>query len=110
MARVTPSFTPGNKAHLRKLLSDEYQKEIIRLQGKLVAGDEDYFCECFTDKHTPGQYGNTQVSENMRIAQVIKYSKGGRIQFGNVDETRISIFDQIEGQPGGIQFPPRNKF
>lgn len=107
---TTLNFTPGNKAHLKKLLSNEYQKEMVRLQGAIVAGDKDYFCQCFIDKATPNHYGNTQISENMRIAQVIRNSNGGRIQFGNQAVRRVTFLDGAEGQPGGLQFSPRNKF
>jgi hypothetical protein len=110
MATTTLNFTPGNKAHLKKMLNNEYYKEIARLQGRIVSGDEDYFCECFVDKATPGHYGNTTISENMRIAQVINNSRGGRVQFGNQNSAHITFLNQIEGQPGGIQFPPKNNF
>jgi len=49
--------------------------------------------------------------ENIRIAQILNSSLGGRIRFGNFG-TPI-IIDEIgrrQGQPGGMRGPLRNKF
>ena len=45
-----PGSIPGNKKHLRRLI--DYNSKIIlfNLESKIVAGDQDYFCQCFQDK------------------------------------------------------------
>jgi hypothetical protein len=106
-------FTPGKKAHLRKLLTNEYQRALIKLEGSLVGDDPNYFCQCFVDKvekDSQGQYNNSQQSENMRISGVLKTYLGGRIKFGNTDDARIRMFGGVEGQNGGIPATLRNKF
>lgn len=113
MATTTLQFTPGKKAHLRKLLSNEYQKALVKLEGSLVGDDPNYFCECFVDKvnkNSQGQYNNSSQSENMRVAQVVNTHLGGRIMFGNRNDAYIQFLGGREGQSGGMPQVLRNKF
>ena len=49
--------------------------------------------------------------QNERLATIIKYSPGGRIQYGNQGIVRPTTFlGRTEGQPGGIIGPLKNKF
>lgn len=102
------NFTPGKKAHLRRLI--EYQSKI---ESQLVAGNPYYFCNCFSERFDK-QYNGTNnpfQTENERISQILSNSLGGRITFGNFGQPyQIDYLGNIEGQPGGSKKPPRNKF
>jgi len=48
---------------------------------------------------------------NLRIAQVLNSSLGGRIRFGDIGAPIIiDAIGRREGQPGGVRGPLRNKF
>uniref|UniRef100_A0A6C0HCJ7 Uncharacterized protein n=1 Tax=viral metagenome TaxID=1070528 RepID=A0A6C0HCJ7_9ZZZZ len=50
-------------------------------------------------------------TQNERIATIIKYSPGGRVQYGNPCSIKPTTFlGRTEGQPGGIICPLKNKF
>ena len=50
-------------------------------------------------------------TQNERIATIIKYSQGGRVQYGNRGSNQPTTFlGRTEGQPGGIIGPLKNKF
>lgn len=49
----------------------------------------------------------TQVS---RTVSNIRYGFGGTTRFGNGPISRIAFLGKLEGQPGGIVGPLRNKF
>jgi hypothetical protein len=49
--------------------------------------------------------------QNERIATIIQYSRGGRVQYGNQSLNQPTTFlGRTEGQPGGIIGPLKNKF
>jgi len=49
--------------------------------------------------------------QNERIATIIKYSPGGRVQYGPTDTNQLVRFlGRTAGQPGGIIGPLKNKF
>ena len=50
-------------------------------------------------------------TQNERIATIIRYSPGGRVQYGNVENIVPTTFlGRTAGQPGGIIGPLKNKF
>ena len=53
-------------------------------------------------------------TQNRRIATIINYSRGGRMQYGNssivTQPQRAMFLGRTEGQLGGIIGPLRNKF
>jgi len=50
-------------------------------------------------------------TKNQRIARTVRHSSINRVQFGNHCLTNPSMFlGRIEGQPGGMVGPLRNKF
>jgi hypothetical protein len=55
---------------------------------------------------------NNQYTENQRIADLVRNSLGGRVQYGNnINRQQLATFlGRTEGQPGGIIGPLRNKF
>ncbi len=97
-------FTPGNKAHIRKL---------IEYESKMVSGDPYYFCNCFTERFDKQFNGvnNPFQTENQRISQILSNNLGGKLTFGNFGiANQIDYLGNIEGQSGGSKRPPRNKF
>jgi hypothetical protein len=52
-------------------------------------------------------------TQSQRMATIINSYPGGRTTFGNeniVYSTPIVFLGKTEGQPGGLNGPPRNKF
>jgi len=52
-------------------------------------------------------------TQSQRAATIINYYPGGRITFGNENiaySRPITFLGKTEGQPGGLNRPPRNKF
>jgi hypothetical protein len=53
-------------------------------------------------------------TQNQRIATIINYSNGGRVQYGNsslvAQPQRVTFLGRMEGQLGGTMGPLRNKF
>jgi hypothetical protein len=99
-----PGTTPGNKRHLKRL---------IDYNSKIVGGKSDYFCDCFKDKanFTKQGYNNPSQTTSERISQVTINTLGGRTTFGNYNvPAKITYLGGIEGQPGGIPRPLRNRF
>jgi hypothetical protein len=107
-----PGTTPGNKRHLKRLI-DYNSKVVYNLESKIVGGKSDYFCDCFKDKanFTKQGYNNPSQTTSERISQVTINTLGGRTTFGNYNvPAKITYLGGIEGQPGGIPRPLRNRF
>ena len=52
-------------------------------------------------------------TQSQRAATIINYYPGGRVSFGNENiaySRPITFLGKTEGQPGGLNRPPRNKF
>jgi hypothetical protein len=52
-------------------------------------------------------------TQSQRAATIINYYPGGRVSFGNENiaySTPVTFLGKTEGQPGGLNRPPRNKF
>lgn len=52
-------------------------------------------------------------TQSQRAATIINYYPGGRITFGNENiaySRPITFLGKTEGQPGGLNRPPRNNF
>jgi hypothetical protein len=100
------AFTPGKKANLRRMI--KYQSV---LNSKNTT--ETTECSCFADKkdNFNNNYNDSTQSENTRVSQILSSSLGGRITFGNrYIPYKTTFLGGIEGQPGGIPRPLRNKF
>ena len=108
-----PGRVPGNTKHLRRLIEYNSQKAFLSLESKLVGGSADYFCNCFKYKlnKTKQAYNDPTQKKSTRIADLTVNSLGGKISFGNYNTpAKLTYLGGIEGQPGGIPRPPRNKF
>jgi len=109
------NFTPGNKAHLRKLINYNAVALFYKNQNEIALNvtnvTED--CTCFKQKaNTNNQgYNDTMQTENQRISQILTGTLGGRTTYGDFGIARkLSYLGGVEGQPGGIPRPLRNKF
>jgi hypothetical protein len=51
-------------------------------------------------------------SRNLRVSQTIKSTRGGRIQFGDINGNPLALnyLGRLEGMPGGGGAPLKNKF
>jgi|UniRef100_A0A6C0KM03 hypothetical protein len=115
-------FTPGNKGNLRKFISKEYIKQYYRnfnesqLQQNISNADditEGNLCNCILPRANPLKQGYNDPSqiENLRIARALTGTLGGRLTFGNFNTpVNLLLLEGWEGQPGGLQKPPRNRF
>lgn len=109
----TPGSRSGNKNYLKKLLDYNNKIAHYNLESKIVGEDPDYFCNCFKDKVnlTKQGYNNPSQTTSERISQVTINTLGGRTTFGNYNiPAKITYLGGIEGQPGGIPRPLRNRF
>ena len=109
----TPGSARGNKKHLKKLI--EYNgKAINSLESKIVTDNSGNICNyCFKDKvdKTIHAYNDSSQTTSGRISQLTINALGGKTTFGNYNiPAKITYLGGIEGQPGGIPRPPRNKF
>lgn len=76
---------------------------------------ENPVCKCPVQDKTSintSSDNNNQYTENQRIADLVRNSLGGRVQYGNnINRKQLATFlGRTEGQPGGIIGPLRNKF
>ena len=72
---------------------------------------------CAPDKYDKLVVGSdspsTRVSNNIRVSQIINYSRGGKTQYGNFylgQPLNINYLGRMEGMPGGSGQPPKNTF
>jgi len=113
-------FGPGS------ISSREIRKVIAAAHNR----GSDAVCKCLpassnkkvyyvTQENSFGQLQTRQIivnpdiieTPNERIANIIRYSSGGKIQFGNPGIYQATTFlGRTEGQPGGIIGPIKNKF
>lgn len=115
-------FTPGNKANMRKYLTNEFTKQYYKafntsqLYDNINNGDdisEGTLCGCIPPRANIVKQGwnDPSQTENARISQAITGTLGGKITFGNLYKpTSVNSLGGWEGQPGGLPRPLRNKF
>ena len=72
-------------------------------------------CPCIPDNYVKYVVGSDspsiKVSNNIRIAQIINISKGGKTQYGNFylgQPLSVNYLGRMEGMPGGSGSPPTN--
>lgn len=105
------SFTPGKKSNSSKMIN------YVAAYNALFPNSQQLSCACIPDKYSKTVLGSdspsTKISNNRRIAQIINYSRGGRIQFGNFylgQPLNINSLGRAEGMAGGSGSPPTNRF
>ena len=104
-------FTPGKKANSARSI------HFVAAYNAAFPNSPQIQCVCIPDKHDKTVLGSdspsTKISNNRRIAQIINYSRGGNIQYGNSylgQPLNINSLGRAEGMPGGSGKPPTNRF
>lgn len=78
--------------------------------------DANIFCHCIKEQYIQNSDATTNpnISNAERISNILTNTYlGGRTTFGNssaLTPPLISFLGKVEGQPGGIQLPIRNRF
>lgn len=98
-------FTPGKKSNSFKVTQRNNYS------------DEKIYCACVEDQYnkftTGSDSASTRTSNNLRVSAILKYSRGGKTQYGNSylgQPININYLGKSEGMPGGGGGPPLNKF
>lgn len=109
-------FTPGNKSNAKRIIN--YNALYNELNANSL--NQNYLppiCSCipeiFNKDINATDSNSARLSNNCRISQIIKYSKGGNYQFGNLylgQPINLNYLGRYEGMPGGSGKPPTNKF
>lgn len=112
------SFTPGNKSYSKRMIN--YNAVYNQLNANSLnynLSPPNQNCLCVPSKYNKFVLGSdspsTRVSNNIRVSQIINYSKGGKIQYGNFylgQPLNINYLGRMEGMPGGGGSPPKNIF
>ncbi len=94
---TTRYFTPGKTA------------TTTRVKDLYVLNDP--YCNCLKMKEykLDAQLISQNVSNNIRISQIINSNLGGKIVYIN-NLNNVNMYGRIEGQNGGSGTPLRNKF
>ncbi len=102
-------FRPGGHKNTSRVI--KYVADRNAIQGY------ENTCYCIPDqynKNIPGSNSpSTKVSNAVRISQIVQYSKGGRIQYGNYylgQVQDLNYLGKTAGMPGGSGMPPINRF
>lgn len=115
-------FTPGNKGNLRAFINRVLIREYYRAFNINQTFDninnadditQDSLCQCAPPQANSIKQGwnDPSQSENIRIANALTRTLGGRITYGNYyNPVPINYLGGWEGQPGGLPRPLRNKF
>ena len=119
------NFMPGKRSNMRKMIRytaeyNFYYNVINNLNATNANNTSNDFygplkCPCIPDNYVKYVVGSDspsiKVSNNVRIAQIVNYSKGGKSQFGNFylgQPLNVNYLGRIEGMPGGSGSPPTN--
>jgi hypothetical protein len=104
-------FTPGKKPKFLRSIN------YVAAYNAAFPNSPQLACVCAPDKYNKNVVGSdspsTKISNNRRIAQIINYSRGGNIQYGNSylgQPLNINSLGRAEGMPGGSGKPPTNRF
>jgi hypothetical protein len=112
MSYSQTQFTPGKKSNSAKMIN------YIAAYNAAFPNSQQLTCSaCASDKYDKTTTGSDSpsinVSNNVRVSQIINFSKGGTTQYGNYylgQQTNVNYLGRIEGMPGGSGSPPTNKF
>lgn len=107
-------FTPGNKSNSKRMIN--YNAVYNQLNANSLNKTVPLSCLCTPSKYNKTVVGSnspsTRISNNMRVSQIINYSKGGKTQYGNFylgQPLNVNYLGRLEGMPGGSGKPPSNK-
>ena len=101
----------------KQLIAQTYGEDITKFAFRSITNsnnkEQGGLCNCtqFRSNKEKQGYNDPSVSQNIRYAQTLTTSLGGRTMFGNFNKPRVILFNGgAEGQPGGMAKPLRNKF
>lgn len=105
-------FTPGKKSETTRLIN------YIAMYNANFPNAEQLSCTaCAADRYDKRILGSdspsTRVSNNIRVSQIVNFTKGGTTQFGNFylgQPSQVNYLGRTAGMPGGSGAPPRNQF
>ena len=105
-------FTPGKKSNTSRLIN------YIAAYNAAFPNAEQLSCvACTFDKYDKNTLGSDspsmRVSNNVRVSQIVNYTKGGTTQFGNFylgQPLNVNYLGRLHGMPGGSGSPPVNRF
>ena len=106
------SFTPGKKSGSSKMIN------YITAYNAMFPNAQQLTCaNCESDRYDKFVIGSDspsrKVSSNIKISQIVRYSNGGKTQYGNFylgQPLNINYLGRMEGMPGGSGSAPKNKF
>jgi len=112
MSYSQTQFIPGKRSNSARVIN------YIAAYNAAFPNSEQLTCvSCVADKYdktiTGSDSSSTNVSNNIKVSQIVNFSKGGTTQYGNFYLKRfpnINYLGRIEGMPGGSGKPPLNKF
>ena len=112
------NFMPGKRSNMRKMIRYTAEYNFYYNRTNAISGYKNYNpskCICIPDNYVKYVVGSdspsTRVSNNVRIAEIVNYSKGGKSQFGNFylgQPLNVNYLGRMEGMPGGSGSPPKN--
>jgi len=105
-------FTPGKKAGSGRLIN------YIAQYNATFPNSEQLTCNgCVSDNYDKrtiiSDSPSARLSNNIRISQIVNFSKGGTTHFGNFylgQPLNVNYLGRTEGMPGGSGSPPVNRF
>ena len=105
-------FTPGKKGNSSRMIN------YIAAYNALFPNSEQLTCSaCIADKYDKFTIGSDspsiRVSNSVRVAQIVKFAKGGNTQYGNFylgQPLNVNYLGRMEGMPGGSGKAPTNQF
>ena len=114
------NLMPGKRSNMRKMIRytaeyNAYYNYLSKNNSNFNSNYNPSKCVCIPDNYVKYVVGSdspsTRVSNNVRIAQIVNYSKGGRSEFGNFylgQPLNLNYLGRMEGMPGGSGSPPTN--
>ena len=100
------NFIPGRIAYRIRLINTVSKINNFVLKENVNA------CSCLQNRYNKNQIvTDTKISNNVRIAQIINSTKGGKTNFGNFylgQPLNMNYLGRMEGMPGGSGSPPSN--
>lgn len=103
-------FTPGSSTNSSRMITYVAEYNNRYPNAKIP-------CLCINNKYSKTVLGSDSpsinISYNEKISQIIRFSKGGKTQYGNFylgKPLQLNYLGRNEGMPGGSGMPPVNKF
>jgi len=103
------NFMPGKRSNAQKIIKYIAEYNLVKPDSQQKN------CFCIPDRYdkfvTGSDSPSIKISNNMRIAQLVKIYKGGKTQYGNSylgQPLNVNYLGRMEGMSGGSGKPPSN--